>query len=66
MGIGMKPNTSAQKRFKVTGSGKVMRRRVGMRHLLWDKSSKRARRLKREIPLIYGQFKKLRSYMPGI
>lgn len=33
------------KRFKVTGSGKILRRREGKRHLLVNKSAKRKRRL---------------------
>lgn len=56
-----KPNTSAQKRFKVTGSGKIMRKQCGMRHLLSDKPRKRKRRLKQELELTYGQAKRLRS-----
>jgi len=41
----MKTNRSAAKRFKVTGSGKVMRRRQALRHILTKKSAKRKRRL---------------------
>ena len=41
----MKTNSSAKKRFKVTGSGKILRKSVGMRHLLEhkSKSSKRSK-----------------------
>lgn len=56
-----KPNTSAQKRFKITGTGKILRRQCGMRHLLFDKSRKRKRRLKQEVELTYGQAKRLRQ-----
>lgn len=55
-----KPNTSAQKRFKVTGTGKILRRQCNMRHLLSDKSRKRKRRLKQELELRYGQAKRLK------
>ena len=41
----MKPHSGAKKRFRVTGSGKVMRERAGKRHLLEHKSSRRTRRL---------------------
>ena len=41
----MKTNSSAKKRFKVTGSGKIMHQRAGMRHLLERKSSALTRRL---------------------
>lgn len=55
-----KPNTSAQKRFKITGSGKILRRQQGMRHLLSDKSRRRKRRLKQELELTYAQAKKVK------
>ena len=34
----LKTNKGAAKRFKVTGSGKVLRRKAGMRHILTSKS----------------------------
>jgi len=36
----MKTHSSAKKRFKVTGSGKVKRYQAGTRHLLRKKSKK--------------------------
>ncbi|MGB9621517.1 MAG: 50S ribosomal protein L35 [Brevinematia bacterium] len=56
-----KPNTSAKKRFRITATGKIMRRQEGMRHLLSDKPRKRKRRLKKEVVLTYGQAKRLRQ-----
>ncbi|NPB09931.1 MAG: 50S ribosomal protein L35 [Thermodesulfobacteria bacterium] len=47
----MKTNRSAAKRFKVTGSGKVMHFRAGKSHLLRKKSRKRKRRLKKAVVL---------------
>lgn len=41
----IKTHSGAKKRFKVTGSGKVMRERTNKRHLLEGKSSRRTRRL---------------------
>ncbi len=38
-----KTNKSIAKRFKVTGSGKLMRRTPGRRHLLRKKSTKQKR-----------------------
>uniref|UniRef100_A0A7S1KMN5 50S ribosomal protein L35 n=1 Tax=Percolomonas cosmopolitus TaxID=63605 RepID=A0A7S1KMN5_9EUKA len=35
-----------KKRFKVTGSGKLMRRGIGNSHLAWRKQSRRKRRMK--------------------
>ena len=40
-----KTHSGAKKRFKVTGTGKVMRRRANRNHLLEHKPSKRTRRL---------------------
>lgn len=40
-----KTRKAVAKRFKVTGTGKVMRRRQGKRHLLQNKSRKRKRSL---------------------
>jgi large subunit ribosomal protein L35 len=40
-----KTKKSASKRFKVTGTGKILRRKPGLRHLASSKSSKRKRRL---------------------
>ena len=40
-----KTHSGAKKRFKVTGSGKLMREQANRRHLLEVKSSKRTRKL---------------------
>ena len=44
---GIKTRKSVAKRFKITGTGKVMRRGAGRRHLLQGKSSKRRRTLRK-------------------
>ncbi len=44
----MKTNRSAAKRFKLTGSGKIVRRSSGMRHILTKKSAKRRRFLSKD------------------
>ncbi len=41
----MKTHSGAKKRFKITGSGKVMHRKAGKMHLNEHKSSRRTRRL---------------------
>jgi large subunit ribosomal protein L35 len=43
-----KTHSGAKKRFKVTGSGKIMKQGAGMRHNLEKKSSELTRRLNRE------------------
>jgi large subunit ribosomal protein L35 len=40
-----KTHSGAKKRFRITGSGKVMREQANARHLLEHKSSRRTRRL---------------------
>jgi large subunit ribosomal protein L35 len=40
-----KTKKSVAKRFKVTGTGKILRRKPGLRHLASSKSSKRKRKL---------------------
>ena len=40
-----KTHSGAKKRFKVTGTGKLMKEQSNKRHLLESKSSKRTRRL---------------------
>jgi large subunit ribosomal protein L35 len=44
----MKTHSGTAKRFKVTGSGKIMRRRANRNHLLEHKSSRVTRRLASE------------------
>jgi large subunit ribosomal protein L35 len=41
----MKTHSGAKKRFKISGSGKVVREHTNLRHLLEGKSSRRTRRL---------------------
>jgi large subunit ribosomal protein L35 len=46
-----KSHSGAGKRFRITGSGKVMRLRANRAHLLEHKSSRRTRRLEGQVPL---------------
>ncbi|MGI9578735.1 MAG: 50S ribosomal protein L35 [Microthrixaceae bacterium] len=41
----MKTHSGAKKRYKVTGTGKITRRKGNLNHILGKKSSKRKRRL---------------------
>ena len=40
-----KTHSGASKRFRKTGTGKIVRQKAGKRHLLEHKASKRTRRL---------------------
>jgi large subunit ribosomal protein L35 len=54
----MKTHSGAKKRFRVTGSGKLMHRRAGRNHLLEHKSSTRTRRLANEVVMSPADAKK--------
>lgn len=58
-----KTRKSISKRFKVTGSGKIMRGRNFNRHLRVKKSKKQKRRLKGEVEVTGFYEKKLRKRM---
>jgi large subunit ribosomal protein L35 len=47
----LKTHKGASKRFKKTGSGKIMRHHSGARHILTSKSPGRKRKLSRATPL---------------
>ena len=46
-----KTHSGAKKRFKITGSGKVMKQKAGMRHNFEGKSSRVTRRLSMDATL---------------
>ena len=47
----MKTHTGTAKRFRLTGSGKIMRRRANRAHYNEHKSSRITRRLYNEVPV---------------
>jgi large subunit ribosomal protein L35 len=53
----MKTHRGAAKRFKITGSGKIMRRKADRDHLLEHKPTTRTRRLGREAEVTGGDKK---------
>jgi large subunit ribosomal protein L35 len=59
----MKPHSGSKKRFRVTGTGKIMRRRAGRNHLLEHKSSTRTRRLYNEVVLSAADTKKVKKLL---
>lgn len=58
-----KTHSGAKKRFRVTGSGKLMREQAGKRHLLEHKSSRRKRRLSGEVPVARADHKEVRRLL---
>lgn len=59
-----KTRKSVSKRFKVTGTGKVMRRSPNARHLLSSKSRKQRRRANKSKRVDSGFEKKMLASMP--
>jgi large subunit ribosomal protein L35 len=59
----MKPHSGSKKRFRITGTGKVMRRQAGRNHLLEHKSSRRTRRLFDEVPLSSADTKRVKKLL---
>ncbi len=59
----MKTHSGAARRFKITGGGKVMRRRANMNHLLEHKASKRTRRLGKDQVVAPSDAKKIKKLL---
>jgi large subunit ribosomal protein L35 len=59
----MKTHSGARKRFRLTGTGKVMRRRANHGHLMEHKSSRQARRLGRDLVLSPPDAKKMKKLL---
>ncbi|ABK53040.1 LSU ribosomal protein L35P [Acidothermus cellulolyticus 11B] len=58
-----KTHTGAGKRFRVTGTGKLMRRRANRNHLLEHKPSRRTRRLWNEVPVAAADTARMRRLL---
>jgi large subunit ribosomal protein L35 len=59
----MKTHSGSKKRFRVTGTGKVMRRRANRAHLNEHKPSTRTRRLKDEVVVSDADVKKIKKLL---
>lgn len=59
----MKTHSGAKKRYKVTGTGKILRRRVNRNHILEKKASKRTRRLARAAEITGGDRERARRQL---
>ncbi|MBO0775368.1 MAG: 50S ribosomal protein L35 [Actinobacteria bacterium] len=59
----MKTHSGASKRFRLTGSGKVMRRRANRGHYFEHKSSRRTRRLAPDQPLAAADVRKIKRLL---
>ncbi len=59
----MKSHSGASKRFRITGTGKIMRRRANRNHLLEHKSSTRTRRLFDEVQMDPADVKRIKKLL---
>jgi large subunit ribosomal protein L35 len=59
----MKSHSGAGKRFRLTGTGKVMRRRANRAHYFEHKPSTRTRRLKNEVTLAPADDKRIKRLL---
>ena len=55
----LKTNKTAAKRFKITGTGKIMRRKACNNHMFFNKSESQKRRLDQESELFKGEKKRV-------
>ncbi|MEX0823287.1 MAG: 50S ribosomal protein L35 [Balneolaceae bacterium] len=60
----MKSNSGAKKRFKVTGSGKIKRKKAYKRHILTKKSAKRKNNLGKDALVHDADFKSVKRLIP--
>ncbi|MBI4354819.1 MAG: 50S ribosomal protein L35 [Candidatus Omnitrophica bacterium] len=60
----MKTNKGVAKRIKITGTGKLMYRKAGKRHLMGSKSSKRTRHMRRPGIIAGVEAQRLRRLLP--
>ena len=59
----MKTNSSVKKRFKLTGSGKLMRRKSGLRHILTKKSKDVKKQLGHSTEVFKGDAPRIKRMM---
>jgi large subunit ribosomal protein L35 len=59
----MKSHRAAKKRFKVTATGKIVRRRAGKSHILTKKSRKRKRHLRQATLVHPGDAKRIKNLL---
>lgn len=62
--MALKTNKSVQKRFRVTGSGKIKKMRAGKRHLLQHKSRNKKRGLSKGDYVENAMTKSIRRLLP--
>ena len=59
----MKTHSGAKKRFKITGSGEITRRKAGLNHILEKKTPKQKRHLEGDFVLAPGDAARVRRQL---
>jgi large subunit ribosomal protein L35 len=59
----LKTNKTAAKRFKITGTGKIVRRKSYNNHMFLHKSGSQKRRLEQEPELFKGEKKRVKRLL---
>ncbi|MGN0326977.1 MAG: 50S ribosomal protein L35 [Lachnospiraceae bacterium] len=62
----MKTNRSAAKRFKKTGTGKLVRNKAYKRHILTKKSTKRKRALRQDVVVDATNVQNMKKILPYV
>ena len=60
-----KSHSGASKRFRATGTGKIVRQRANRRHLLEHKPAKRTRRLEGRVTVSTKDARRIRKLLNG-
>ncbi|OIW19472.1 hypothetical protein TanjilG_09492 [Lupinus angustifolius] len=63
-GYKMKTHKASAKRFRVTGAGRIVRRRAGKQHLLYKKNSRRKLRLSKMHPVSKSDYNNVIGALP--
>ena len=61
----VKRHSGAKKRFKLTGAGKVLRRRAMKSHMLEKKSSKRRRSFRKDVDVAPSDERQIKQLLGG-
>lgn len=60
----LKTHRGAKKRFSLTATGKIKRKKANHSHILTKKSAKRKRGLRKSAIVVRGEFKKVKELLP--
>ncbi|MHB0999000.1 MAG: 50S ribosomal protein L35 [Armatimonadota bacterium] len=61
----IRTSKTAAKRFKITGTGKIMRRNARKGHLMINKCGSRKRRLSNDSQVSHGEIQKIHRMVPA-